>query len=170
MLRNLPRITSMASAAMAETLTAFISGPLEPAPDFFTTHYTTRLTTAIAAGHAFVVGPGRGIDTLALAHLLQAGVPPQRITVFLRESEARLAARFRAQGLRNVVSGRSHTERDAAMTAASDYDILRYLTELEARVVYGDKYRLRVSGTEKNEIRRRELAEARKRLVPKVIL
>nr|GAT55192.1 predicted protein [Mycena chlorophos] len=144
----------------ATTPTAFISGPLEPTPEFFTTHYTPRLSSAIAAGHAFIIGPSRGTDALALSHLLQAGVAPTRITVFLRESETRWGARFRRMGVKVVVAGRSHTDRDAAMTAASDYDILRYLTEVEARALYGDKYRPRVSGTEKNEIRRRELVAA----------
>ncbi|KAF7297624.1 hypothetical protein MKEN_01385400 [Mycena kentingensis (nom. inval.)] len=140
--------------------TAFISGPLEPTSAFFSTHYTPRIAHAVAAGHSFVLGPSRGTDALALTHLLESGVSPQRITVFLRESESkqRWAGRFRAQGVRIVVSGKTHMERDAAMTAASDYDILWYLTETEARVLYGDQYRPRVSGTEKNEIRRRELA------------
>ena len=45
-------------------------------------------------------------------------------------------------------------ERDAAMTAASDYDILRYRTEEEAREVYGKGWWPRVSNTEMNERRR----------------
>ncbi|KAJ7243015.1 hypothetical protein C8J57DRAFT_1366957 [Mycena rebaudengoi] len=59
-----------------------------------------------------------------------------------------------------MVAGKGHTERDAAMTAASDYDILRYQTEAECRALYGKKYRARVSGTQLNEIRRQEAAPA----------
>lgn len=59
--------------------------------------------------------------------------------------------------MRIVVKGRSHTERDAAMTAASDYDILHYLSEEECRLLYGKKYNSRVSGTQKNEMRRLEM-------------
>lgn len=55
-----------------------------------------------------------------------------------------------------MVAGRNHTERDVAMTRASHYDILRYRTEAECWVLYGDAYRKRVSGTEKNELRRQQ--------------
>jgi hypothetical protein len=46
-------------------------------------------------------------------------------------------------------------ERDAAMTRNSDYDILRYRTEDEAKEVYGSAWWPRVSNTEMNERRRR---------------
>jgi hypothetical protein len=46
-------------------------------------------------------------------------------------------------------------ERDAAMTRDSDYDILRYRTEDEAKKLYGDAWWPRVSNTEMNERRRR---------------
>jgi hypothetical protein len=46
-------------------------------------------------------------------------------------------------------------ERDAAMTRDSDYDILRYRTEDEAKEVYGSMWWPRVSNTELNERRRR---------------
>ena len=58
-----------------------------------------------------------------------------------------------------VVKGRGHTERDEAMTGQSDYDILKYLTEEECRALYGASYRPRISGTQKNEIRRWELLQ-----------
>jgi len=54
-----------------------------------------------------------------------------------------------------VIAGRSHTQRDEAMTGASHYDILRYRTDEECRALYGKDYRKRVSGREKNGIRRR---------------
>ena len=43
-----------------------------------------------------------------------------------------------------------HVQRDAAMTAASDYDILYVRTEAESRAIYGARYRPRVSATEMN--------------------
>jgi hypothetical protein len=46
-------------------------------------------------------------------------------------------------------------DRDAAMTRDSDYDILRYRTEEEAKKVYGSAWWPRVSNTEMNERRRR---------------
>ena len=54
-----------------------------------------------------------------------------------------------------VVGKAGHAARDAACTGASHYDILRYPTVEEQRVEYGAGYRERVSGTQKNEIRRR---------------
>ncbi|KAJ6551633.1 hypothetical protein B0H19DRAFT_1264285 [Mycena capillaripes] len=139
---------------------AFISGPLAPPPTYFAEHYTSKLDAAISDGHAFVVGPSRGVDAFTLAYLLQRGVPPQRVTVFLSQSERARQREFVSQGLAVVVTGRGHTERDAAMTAASTYDILRYQTEAECRALYGRKYRARVSGTQLNEIRRKEAQAA----------
>lgn len=50
----------------------------------------------------------------------------------------------------------STQDRDAAMTAASDYDILCWRTEDEARVFYGRMYRAgRMTNTERNWRRRR---------------
>ncbi|KAJ7139047.1 hypothetical protein C8R44DRAFT_867215 [Mycena epipterygia] len=152
----------------AAPATAFISGPLGPTPTYFSEHYAPRVDAAIAQGHAFVTGTARGIDTLALAYLEQHGVPPARISVFLSQLEGAqprgraFADALRARGITVVVAGRGHTERDAAMTAASDYDVLQYHTEAECRALYGEKYRPRVSGTQLNEIRRRELGAAQK--------
>ncbi|KAF7368946.1 hypothetical protein MVEN_00220800 [Mycena venus] len=152
--------TSLASAVPTPARIAFISGPLAPTSNYFTEHYLPRLETAISEGHAFVVGPSRGIDASTLAYLLQRGVPPASITVFLSQSERSRQRDFAALGVMVVVAGRNHTERDAAMTAASDYDILRYQTEAECRALYGQKYRPRVSGTQLNEMRRMEMQAA----------
>ncbi|CAN8105718.1 unnamed protein product [Discula destructiva] len=54
-----------------------------------------------------------------------------------------------------------HVQRDANMTAASDYDILYVRTDDESRALYGDKWRPRVSATEMNRLRRAELARVR---------
>ncbi|KAF8218291.1 hypothetical protein K438DRAFT_1747480 [Mycena galopus ATCC 62051] len=156
--RSVVAETSLGSPAPARV--AFVSGPLEPTPNYFAEHYAPRLDIAIGNRHAFVIGPSRGIDTLTLAYLLQRGVPPSSITVFLSNSEHARQREFVRQGLKAVVVGRGHTERDAAMTAASDYDILRYQTEAECRALYGPKYRPRVSGTQLNEIRRQEMLAA----------
>ncbi|KAJ7176488.1 hypothetical protein C8R46DRAFT_890236 [Mycena filopes] len=142
------------------TRIAFISGPLAPSPTYFAEHYAPRLDAAISQGHAFIVGPSRGVDANTLRYLLQKGVPPLRITVFLSQSERARRKEFAAQGVTVVVAGRGHTARDAAMTAASDYDILRYHTDAECRLLYGTKYRPRVSGTQLNEMRRQEIQAA----------
>lgn len=145
----------------SEPRTAFVSGPVQPTADYFTTHYVPRLDAAAAAGDSFVMGPAPGIDTLSLQHLLEAlDYPASRITVFLTESERALyQARFHdfvAQKGGNLrIAGRTTGERDMAMTDASDYDILRYLTVDEARALYGAAWYPKVTATERNEVRRR---------------
>ena len=68
-------------------------------------------------------------------------------------------ARFQSQGV-SVRSGwSSHTARDEAMTKNSDYDIAWVRSEAETRALYGHLPHWRdgrISGTEKNLIRRRE--------------
>jgi hypothetical protein len=158
--RSLLVATPFESSTPTPARIAFISGPLAPPPTYFSEHYAPKLDAAISEEHAFVIGPSRGVDASTLAYLLQRGVQPIRITVFLSQSERARQREFAAQGVKVVVAGRGHTERDAAMTAASDYDILRYQTEAECRALYGKKYRARVSGTQLNEIRRKEAQTA----------
>ncbi|KAL1600790.1 hypothetical protein SLS60_007178 [Paraconiothyrium brasiliense] len=55
-------------------------------------------------------------------------------------------------------------DRDAAMTRDSDYDILRYLTEEEAKKLYGEGWWPKVTNTELNE-RRREAIMSQKNVV-----
>ena len=53
-----------------------------------------------------------------------------------------------------VVQG-YHNERDAAMTKASDYDILWIRSDEDTSKLHGSKYRPgRISGTQKNRDRR----------------
>jgi hypothetical protein len=140
--------------------TAFISGPISPPADYFSTHYAPLLLSAAARGDSFVLGPAAGIDTVARSFLLSsAAVPAARITVYLAGFEAKAFrasrfAAFEAAGGNVRVAGVTTAERDAAMTAASDYDILRYMSPEEARAHYGEAYWPRVSNTEKNERRR----------------
>ena len=63
----------------------------------------------------------------------------------------------------HVVEGNSTRDRDAAMTAASTYDILRIRTEEEAREMYGELCREGyVTNTERNWRRRRGIGEDEK--------
>jgi hypothetical protein len=57
--------------------------------------------------------------------------------------------------VRDVEDAVTTRDRDAAMTRHSDYDILRYRTEEEAKKMYGSMWWPRVSNTEMNERRRR---------------
>ncbi|KAI5839899.1 hypothetical protein DFP73DRAFT_634343 [Morchella snyderi] len=133
----------------------FISGPLIADAAYLHTHYAPRLLHALSANHHFLLGPSRGIDTLALHYLLAQACDPARITVHLPARDAARYAWFAARGGRIVVSCADHTRRDEAMTRASHYDVLRYRPPAECVALFGARYRARVSGTEKNEIRRR---------------
>ncbi|KAF8917456.1 hypothetical protein CPB85DRAFT_199755 [Mucidula mucida] len=138
---------------------AFISGPLEPEDTHFLTHYIPLLQNAILQHHHFIIGASRGIDSLARRYLLHgAHIPASHITVYLSSQEAaRLRpklASFENAGGHLAIAGKNHTARDEEMTKASHYDILRYRTDAECRALYGSAYRKRISGTEKNELRR----------------
>ncbi|KAL3479618.1 hypothetical protein BJX99DRAFT_66680 [Aspergillus californicus] len=144
---------------------AFISGPVDTGPNeiFFHTHYVPQIDAAIAAGHAFIIGPiTSGVDADALDYLLRFPVAPGRITIFMTSGEDRAWGEgFRRRGVKTcVLEDLSATSRirDAAMTEASTYDILRWRTEDEARALYGSMYRPgHVSNTEANWRRRRGL-------------
>ena len=141
------------------TLVAFISGPLEVEPGLFETHYAPRIQKAIKEGHHFILGPARGTDTLAFKFLKNSGIPASRIRVYLNSRKDTIFRgkfkQFEEEGGRVVTVEGGHTERDEAMTRASHYDILRYRTEEESRAFFGASYRKRISGTEKNELRRK---------------
>ena len=144
---------------------AFISGPVDTGPDsiYFKTHYITPLNAAIKSGHNFVIGPiPSGVDADALAYLLSYPIDPKRITIFMTIGEDRAFGNgFRARGVNtHVLPDPSATSgmRDAAMTEASDYDILRFRTDEEGREFFGDMHREGfVTNTERNWRRRRGL-------------
>lgn len=138
--------------------TAFISGPLEPGVEYFLEHYEPLIRDAISAGDSFVMGPAPGMDTMALQYLLEEKIHPSRITVYLAEfqetSMRDLKEWFEGLGGNVKVEGVTTSNRDAAMTRDSDYDILRYMSVEEQKKFYGARYFPHVSATEKNERRR----------------
>ncbi|KAF8961450.1 hypothetical protein BDZ97DRAFT_1829379 [Flammula alnicola] len=144
-----------------QSKTAFISGPIEPSEDYFFQHYEPQIKSAISAGHSFVMGPASGMDTMALQYLIEQGVHPSRITVYFAEFQERdladLIERFKGLGGNIWVEGVTTSDRDAAMTRDSDYDILRYMPIEEQKLFYGARYYPRVTATEKNERRRKGL-------------
>ncbi|CAA7263287.1 unnamed protein product [Cyclocybe aegerita] len=140
---------------------AFVSGPITFPDNYFTTHYEPRISAAIEAGHAFVMGPAMGIDAVSLRYLVTNGVDPENITVYLSEYESK-ALQERVQwfidlGGKIHIEGVTSADRDAAMTRDSDYDILRYMPIEEQKEFYGVDYFPRVSATERNERRRQGL-------------
>ena len=162
---------------------ALISGHTDLSEADFSRHYRLQLISALDQGHHFILGDAAGADAFALTYLLSPAVVlahpdvKERITIYLsrKASIDRLQSqglkvvppddrRLQAQQTDVVVSkkGRDsrrwhHVQRDAAMTTASDYDILYVRTEEESRKLYGAKYRPRVSATELNRLRRIEV-------------
>lgn len=143
------------------TLVAFISGPTDTDYSYFYSHYVPHIQAAIVHGDHFVLGPlACGVDADALDYLLTL-VTPERIRVFMTHNEDRMRGiEVRAQGVQVQVVGETSQERDAALTRASTYDILRVRPRNEARAFYGrlwsDQY---VTNTERNWKRRRGIAE-----------
>ncbi|KAK1149753.1 hypothetical protein N8T08_005307 [Aspergillus melleus] len=143
---------------------AFISGPIDTgSSESYFKHYTPLIDAAIASNDSFVIGPiPYGVDTNALSYLLSYPIAPSRITIFVTPSEnATWGTTFRGLGVNvHVVDGQTGRERDAAMTAASDYDILRVRTADEGREFYDRMYRDGfVTNTERNWKRRRGIHE-----------
>lgn len=157
--KPLPQSPATLQTPVKPVPVAFISGPLEVEPGHFETHYISRIQKAIKEGHHFVLGPARGTDTLAFKFLRNSGIPVSRIRVYINSIQERYTRggfkKFEEEGGSIVIVKGGHTERDEAMTCASHYDILRYRTEEESRAFFGARYRKRLSGTEKNELRRK---------------
>lgn len=146
---------------------AFISGHIDIHQEQFLQQYQQALDLAIQNNEHFVLSNSVGADSLALEYLISHNVHPSRITVYLHTSKneprSRVEAtinKYRRRGLMVKVIQGWHTERDAAMTAASDYDILWVRTDEETQLLYGAKYRPgRISGTQKNKNRRVEMMQ-----------
>lgn len=139
---------------------AFISGPLNTGRDagYFHAHYAPRIDAAITRGDHFVIGPiPSGVDADALAYLLEYPVLSDRITVFVTVAEDQMwGKKFRELKVNVHVQGQTTAERDAAMTQASSYDILRWRKRAEAKELYGAMWREGyVTNTERNWRRRR---------------
>lgn len=158
----------MPDSTSGDTLTAFISGPLDVSTAYFTRYYRSRIDDAISSGHKFVIGPVSGIDALALEYLLSHNVDSSRIKIYMAGFEIASRPTFVAEMKRRlgddgVVEAKKKDgtdslttwDRDTAMTRDSDYDILRFRTEAEQKSIFGDRWGPRVSNTERNWRRRK---------------
>ncbi|KAJ5223254.1 hypothetical protein N7468_007796 [Penicillium chermesinum] len=126
----------------AQPRVAFISGPTDTGPgeSYFHTHYVPQIQRAVIEGDNFVLGPlHSGVDADALRYLLAYPVTPSRIQIFMTPTEDSIrGAELRALGVQvQVIEGRTSQERDAALTRASTYDILRVRTRDESQAFYG---------------------------------
>lgn len=133
----------------------FVSGHTDLSTKDFDKYYKSRLEQAAKDPNStFVMGESVGVDEMAMNYLHELGVEGSRITIY------HLMARPRRFVDGCIVKGgfNTHTEKDDAMTRASDEDILFVRSEEESRKMYGKKYRPRISGTEHNALRRARLA------------
>ena len=153
---------------------AFISGPIDAPDDYFASYYVPAITAAMHRGDHFVIGPIYGVDTLALDFLLSPPPPllpcdPGRISVYMAAFEfADLTRRkhylslgVNVHEVATAGAGTTTRQRDEMMTEESEYDILRYRSEEEAKHFYGESWWPRVSNTEVNERRRRGVTDLR---------
>lgn len=139
---------------------AFISGPIDTGCNaaYFHSHYAPRIDAAIKRGDQFVIGPiPSGVDSDALAYLLDYPISPDRITIFVTAAEDRIwGEKFRELKVNVHVEGQTPAERDATMTRSSTYDILRWRKIEEAKEFYGPIWRDgHLTNTERNWRRRR---------------
>lgn len=105
---------------------AYISGHLDLKVEEFDEHYGPQITEACQRGDSFVVGDARGADMMALQSLLSRR--PVSVTLYHmlenpRTSRNVLMSIADLLNLKIIGGFQSDEERDAAMTAASDYDI-----------------------------------------------
>jgi hypothetical protein len=98
-------------------VTAFISGHRDISEGEFKGHYQGAIDNAIHNRHDFVICDYMGVDTIAQAYLNKQGV--QNVTVF----HMLTAPRVNLGGWPTVGGYISDSQRDAACTRASDYDI-----------------------------------------------
>ena len=97
-------------------LVGFVSGHLDLTEEEFARHYVPQISGAAARGCSFVVGDARGADLLFQAYARAHGLS---VTVFHMFAGPRNNV-----GSFQVVGGfASDSERDAAMTAASGFDV-----------------------------------------------
>lgn len=99
-------------------MTAFISGHINLTEDEFKEHYVPKIREAFRNGDRFVIGDAPGADTMA-QKLLSRVCFSDEVTIFYPFNKPRnLVGNFKTVG-----GFKSYTERDAAMTKNSDYDI-----------------------------------------------
>jgi hypothetical protein len=128
---------------------SFISGPLDLTQGEFEEHYQEQIDSAMKRGDHFVIGDARGTDQMAQQYLAHNDY--RDIVVYHMFDQPRHnEGKFPTMG--------AHTDdehRDCAMTQCSDTDILWVRSPEETKKILGKKYRPgRISGTEKNRLRR----------------
>lgn len=137
----------------------FISGHLDISDEVFSLHYKPSIDLAIKEEKSkFVMGDSVGADTMAQSYLAETAksVPglQERVTVFhMFDKPRNNVGNFATHG-----GFKDDESRDQAMTMFSTDDILWIRSPEESKKLYGKKFRPnRISGTEKNKLRREEM-------------
>ena len=129
----------------------FVSGHLDLSPQKFQKHYVPDLVMAMTFSSTIITSDSRGCDAMTQEFLYERHYP--HVIVYHMFDAPRINFSFSTKG-----GFQSDTERDEAMTRDSTKDIawVRPADDTKRLVEsQGKKYRPgRVSGTEKNIIRR----------------
>lgn len=126
----------------------FISGHTDLTYDEFIKRYKDRIDRAVSEGASFVIGDAPGVDTYTNMYLSDKWL--DLVVYHIGTEPKNNPGNFPTCG-----GFKNHDDKDAAMTNVSDEDILYIRSIAEQQAIYGEKYKYRVSGTEKNKIRRR---------------
>lgn len=131
--------------------TYFISGHLDLSEEDFRLHYVPKIDNAIEEGANFIIGDAFGADLMAQLYLKENNIATDKVTIchMYKKPKNKNPSNYPTIG-----GFKNHDEKDSYMTEHSDEDIAYVRSIEEQKRLYGDKYRYRISGTEKNIIRR----------------
>jgi hypothetical protein len=148
----------------------FISGHCNISQDEFELHYKLKIDKIILdKTNKFVIGNAWGADTMALEYLLKNNYPANMITIYYLESKnSKSIDYYKSLGVNVIDEFTSYSKRDGQMTMDSDVDIawIRPQHETEELLKKNcEKFnKSRISGTEKNLLRRKKLIQENKKI------
>jgi hypothetical protein len=131
--------------------TYFISGHCDISEDEYLKYYQASIDKALEDPNSkFVVGDANGVDALTQKYLTGK---TKNVTVYhLKDTPKNNYGNFNTIG-----NFQKHSEKDEAMTLNSDVDISWIRSIEEQKILYGDRYRYRKSGTQYNLERREKM-------------
>lgn len=131
--------------------TCFISGHVDITTEQWNQYYKDKIDEAIEKHSNFVVGDAKGADKMSIQYLINKNYPTHKVTIYHLHKKPRVKSKFQTKGGYNT-----YDERDSDMTFNSDEDIAWLRPEEETKILYGEKYYPRISGTQKNLERRQK--------------
>lgn len=139
--------------------TYFISGHTNLTQDEFDTHYKQKILELLKDdNNKFVVGESIGVDRMA-QDLIADYIKNVKHDIFMSQLTIFHVGRFpryKSDGYIKSIGGfKSHSEKDAAMTIASNYDIAYVRPIEESKKLYGDKFNPKMKSATQRNIERR---------------